>query len=245
MLTCAVLGNASEGAGSHVLHQREVGRERLIAATLSATPMILRDICPSTGRRHGTTGDILVIVHGLGIWLSHWGSHGSRRAYVESQVEGLAGRGEKVGGRRGVGKPLRYNGRSNRVTRRRWVGRSWFGVAVTANRQTNVRRRARGSNCWSLGGRGGSSLGTQARGVAVSEARVRWRRPGVVRTEKRGRKISAAPGWRWWWTVDAAVMLANRTLNFSKHRSRLCPRLPRKKLGPVRLLSQKARRSGN
>lgn len=35
------------------------------------------------------------------------------------------------------------------------------------------------------------------------------------------------------------------TLNFSNDRSRLCPRLPRKKLGPVRLLSQKARRSGN
>lgn len=35
-LTCAVLGNAGESAGRHVLQQREVGRERFITATLSA-----------------------------------------------------------------------------------------------------------------------------------------------------------------------------------------------------------------
>jgi hypothetical protein len=36
----------------------------------------------------GQCGDVLVVLHGLGIWLSHWGSHSSRCAYVESQVEG-------------------------------------------------------------------------------------------------------------------------------------------------------------
>jgi hypothetical protein len=38
-LTCAVLGDAGESAGSHVLQQREVGRERFIAATLSSASL--------------------------------------------------------------------------------------------------------------------------------------------------------------------------------------------------------------
>jgi len=35
--------------------------------------------------------NVLIVLGGLGIWLSHWGSHSSRRSNVESQVDGLKG----------------------------------------------------------------------------------------------------------------------------------------------------------
>ena len=95
-LTCAVLGNAGEGAGSHVLQQREVGRERFITVAELADRYPSRCVFPF--RR----GDILVVLHGLGIWLSHCGSYGSRRADVKSQVEDWRGRG----GGRSVGRAL-------------------------------------------------------------------------------------------------------------------------------------------
>jgi hypothetical protein len=85
-LTCAVLGNAGEGAGSHVLQQREVGRERFITVAELAVR------CPPR-RGLSTRGNILVVLHGLGIWLSHCGSYGSRRADVKSQLEGWDCRG--------------------------------------------------------------------------------------------------------------------------------------------------------
>lgn len=54
-LTCAVLGNAGESAGRHVLQQREVGRERFITATLSVVSSSSDFPIPWTGRWRGKT----------------------------------------------------------------------------------------------------------------------------------------------------------------------------------------------
>ena len=66
----------------------------------------------SAPAQHGESGHVLVVLHGLGIWLSHWGSHGSRRPDVESQVEGLKGCLGECGRGRRVAKLLRRDSRS-------------------------------------------------------------------------------------------------------------------------------------
>jgi hypothetical protein len=54
-LTCAVLGNAGESAGSHVLQQREVGRERFITVAVSAPSSSFNLPLPWPGNGQGRT----------------------------------------------------------------------------------------------------------------------------------------------------------------------------------------------